>query len=87
MQPQDFKYRQFLPTIILQCMRWYLRYPISYRNLEEMMIERGVDVDHTTVYRWVQRYAPEFEKRIRWYTKVRATSWRVDETYIKIKGK
>jgi IS6 family transposase len=68
-------------------MRWYLRYPISYRNLEEMMIERGVDVDHTTVYRWVQRYAPEFEKRIRWYTRVRATSWRVDETYIKVKGK
>ncbi len=74
MQPQDFKCRQFLSTIILQCMRWYLRYHTSYRNLEEMMIERGVEVDHTTVYRWVQQYAPEFEKRIRWYTRGRAAS-------------
>jgi len=55
MKPQDFRYRQFLPTIILQCMRWYLRYPLSYRNLEEMMAERGVDVDHTTLYRWAQK--------------------------------
>jgi len=48
MKPRDFHYRHFLPEVILQCLRWYLRYPISYRNLEEMMIEIGVEVDHTT---------------------------------------
>ncbi len=67
-------------------MRWYLRYPVSYRNLKEMMEERGVEVDHTTIYRWVQRYAPEFEKRLRWYAKPLGFAWKVDETYIKIKG-
>src|SRR3546814_6284634 len=60
-----FPYTTLFRSIILQCMRWYLRYPLSYRNLEEMMEERGVDVDHTTLYRWVQKYAPELEKRIR----------------------
>jgi len=65
MKHQGFRYRQFLPTIILQSMRWYLRYPLSYRNLEEIMQERGVDVDHITLYRWGQKYASEFEKRIR----------------------
>ncbi|WP_010303112.1 IS6 family transposase [Candidatus Odyssella thessalonicensis] len=82
----DFWKRRFSGLIILQCMRWYLRYPLSYRNLKEMMEERGVDVDHTTIYRWVQRYAPEFEKRLRWYAKPLGFSWKVDETYIKIKG-
>ena len=87
MTVKEFKYRQFLPEIILQCLRWYLRYPLSYRQLEEMMEERGVNVDHTTIYRWIQHYAPEFEKRIRWYAKPLGFSWRVDETYIRIKGK
>lgn len=53
-----FKWRHFQSDIILVCVRWYLRYPLSYRNLEEMMLERGLDVDHTTIYRWVQDYAP-----------------------------
>ena len=57
----DFKNRHFTG----ECMRWYLKYPISYRNLEEMMKERGVEVDYTTIYRWVQKYAPEFYKIIR----------------------
>ena len=86
MRSKDFKWRHFVPEIILGCMRWYLRYPISYRNLEEMMIERGIEVDHTTIYRWIQHYSPEFEKRIRRYAKPLGFSWRVDETYIKIKG-
>ncbi len=81
MKHHDFRYRQFLPTIILQCMRWYLRYPLSYRNLEEMMEERGVDVDPTTLYRWVQKYAPELEKRIRWRARTFCKSWHLDETY------
>src|SRR5688500_3637536 len=60
-----FKWRHFEPEIILLCLRWYLRYSLSYRDLEEMMNERGLSVDHTTIYRWVQAYAPELEKRRR----------------------
>src|SRR5512144_2455769 len=62
-----FKRRRFPAEIILLCVRWYCRYGISYRDLEEMMAERGVAVDHVTLCRWVQRHAPELEKRVRWY--------------------
>jgi len=81
-----FKWRHFQSDIILLCVRWYLRYPLSYRNLEEMMLERGLTVDHTTVYRWVQVYGPELDKRCRPHLKPTNDSWRVDETYIKVKG-
>jgi transposase-like protein len=81
-----FKWRHFESEIILLCVRWYLRYALSYRDLEEMMLERGLSVDHTTIYRWVQRYAPEVEKRCRTHLKTTTDSWRVDETYIKVKG-
>lgn len=57
-QPKLFKYRHFEASLILLCVRWYLRYSLSYRDLEEMMAERGLSVDHTTIYRWVQHYAP-----------------------------
>jgi transposase, IS6 family len=60
-----FKWRHYESEIILLCVRWYLRYALSYRDLEEMMNERGLSLDHTTIYRWVQAYAPELEKRIR----------------------
>jgi len=80
-----FKWRHFEADIILLCVRWYLRYSLSYRDLEEMMRERGLHVDHTTIYRWVQRYAPELEKRSRPHLQACNDSWRVDETYIKIK--
>jgi transposase-like protein len=84
----DFKWRHFRGEIILSCVRWYGKYGISYRDLEEMMLERGLDVDHTTLYRWVQHYAPEMEKRLRWFWKpTMGYSWRVDETYVKVKGK
>ena len=63
----EFKWRHFAGEVILLCVRWYCRYGISYRDLEEMMGERGVGVDHTTLYRWTQRYAPELEKRSAWY--------------------
>lgn len=82
----DFKWRHFEGEIILGAVRWYCRYGISYRELQEMLAERGVHVDHTTLYRWVQRYAPEIEKRLRWAWRHPTSSWRVDETYIKIKG-
>src|SRR3954452_11928792 len=85
-RPKPFKYRHYQAEIILLCLRWYLRYSLSYRDLEEMMAERGLSVDHTTIYRWVQHYAPILEKRCR--AKLRPTndSWRVDETYVKVKG-
>ena len=82
-----FKWRHYESEIILLCVRWYLRYALSYRDLEEMMNERGLLVDHTTIYRWVQRYAPELEKRSRPYLRPTNDSYRVDETYAKIKGK
>ncbi len=80
-----FKGRHFEADIILRCVRWYLRYSLSYRDREEMMLERVLHVDHTTIYRWVQRYAPELEKRCRRHLKATTDSWRVDETYIKVK--
>jgi len=84
-EQHPFKWRHFQSEIILLCVRWYLRYPLSYRQLEEMMLERGLRVDHTTIYRWVQHYAPEIEKRCRPHLKMTTDSWRVDETYIKVK--
>ena len=80
-----FKWRHYEADIILLCVRWYLRYSLSYRDLEEMMRERGLHVDHTTIYRWVQHYAPELEKRCRPHLKATNDSWRVDETYVKVK--
>jgi transposase-like protein len=85
-EQQPFKWRHFEAEIILVCVRWYLRYALSYRNLEELMGERGLSVDHTTIYRWVQRYAPELEKRCRPHLRRTTDSWRVDETYVKVKG-
>lgn len=81
-----FRWRHFAPEVILLCVRGYCKYGISYRDLEEMMTERGITVDHTTLYRWVQRYAPELEKRALWYQNRLSFSWRVDETYIKVRG-
>src|SRR3546814_5478595 len=78
----------FTGEVILWAVRWYCRYGISYRDLEEMLSERGIDVDHTTIYRWVQRYAPEMEKRLRWFWRRGFDlSWRLDETYVKVRGK
>ncbi len=79
-----FKWRHFEPSIILLCVRWYCRFQLSYRDLEEMMRERGLEVHHSTVWRWVQAYAPEINKRIRPHLKMSGTSYRIDETYIKV---
>ena len=81
-----FKWRHFLPEVILLNVRWYCRYALSYRDLEEMMQERGIDVDHSTLNRWVLKYAPELDKRIRPHLQPTNDSWRVDETYIQVKG-
>ena len=83
----DFKGRHFEGEVVLWAVRWYCRYGVSYRDLEQMMGERGVSVDHSTIYRWVQKYAPEIEKRLRWQWRgPRSTSWRIDETYVKVRG-
>ena len=86
--PSDnpFKWRQFEPALILQCVRWYLRYALSYRDLEDMMRERGLCVDHTTICRWVQRYAPEIDKRCRPFLRRTNDSYRIDETYVRVAG-
>jgi IS6 family transposase len=86
MLSNSFKWKHFVGEIILLNVRWYLKYPLSYRNLEEMMAERGVKVDHTTIMRWVHQYSPEIEKKVRRYLRPTNDSWRVDETYIKVKG-
>ena len=80
-----FKWRHVQADIILLCVRWYLRYALSYRDLEELMRERGLHIDYTTIYRWVQQYAPELERRCRPHLKGANDSWRVDETYVKVK--
>jgi len=83
----SFKWRQFEKEIILLGVTWYLRYALSYRDLEEMMKDRGISVDHTTIFRWVVKYGPELEESARKKKKPVGNSWRMDETYIKVKGK
>ena len=77
-----FKGRQFTAEAILWAVRWYLMFPVSYRDLELMLLDRGVEVDHTTIFRWIQAYATELEKRIRPHLRMSNGSWRVDETYV-----
>ena len=82
----EFKGSDFECDVILWGVRWYVAYPISYRQLEEMMEERGVDVDHSTLNRWVVKYAPELDREFRSRMRPVGSSWRLDETYVKIKG-
>jgi len=81
-----FKWKHYQSDIILLKVRWYLRYNLSFRDLVEMMEERGLSMAHTTIMRWVHQYGPEMDKRIRRQLKKTNDSWRVDETYIKVKG-
>jgi len=82
-----FKGRHFDQEIIVLCVRWYLRYKLSFRDLAEMMAERGLSLAHTTIMRWIQCYVPEFEKRWNRFARPAGRSWRVDETYVKIRGR
>jgi transposase, IS6 family len=86
-RPAVFKWRQTEPGLILCAVRWYLRYSLSLRDVEELLEERGLKADHTTVWRWVQCYAPKLEQRLRRYLKPTNKSWRVDETYVRVKGR
>ncbi|MDY7965656.1 IS6 family transposase [Bacillus thuringiensis] len=81
-----FKWKHYQPDIIVLAVRWYLRYNLSLRDLVEMMEERGLFLAHTTIMRWVHQYGPALNERIRKHLKSTNDSWRVDETYIKIKG-
>ena len=82
-----FKGRHFEREIIVLCARWYRRFKLSLRDLVEMMAERGLALAHTTIMRWVQRFVPEFEKRWNRFARKAGRSWRVDETYVKIRGR
>src|SRR6202047_3214167 len=82
-----FKWRQFEPEMILLAVGWYLRFSLSYRDVEELLAERGLRADHVTVWRWGPRYAPELERRLRSRLNSTNDSWRVAETCIRVKGK
>jgi putative transposase len=82
----DFRGAHFEAQIILFCVRWYVAYPLSYRHLEEMMQERGVSVDHSTINRWVIKYSPQLEQAMRGHKRPIGKSWHLDETYVKVKG-
>lgn len=83
----NFKWRHFQKAIILAAVRWYCAYPMSYRHIEELMDERGIKVDHSTINRWVIKYAPDLERKFRkCRKKPTGSSWRMDETYVKVKG-
>jgi len=82
----SFKGMRFPIDVVLVCIRWYVAYPLSYRHIEELMEERGVSVDHSTINRWAIRFLPLIEKQSRKHKRQVGTSWRMDETYIKVKG-
>ena len=81
-----FKGRQYPGDVMLQAVRWYLRYPLAYEHVAELLAERGLDVDASCIWRWVQTYSPELNKRCRSHLKRTNKCYRVDETYIKVKG-
>ena len=81
-------WRRFFDAEVIElCVRWYITYRLSYRDLVEIMAERGIQVAHTTILRWVLRYVPEYEKRWNRFARPVGTSWRVDETYISVRGR
>jgi putative transposase len=82
----SFKGAHFPADIILTCVRWYVAYPLSYRHVEELMEERGVSVDHATINRWVLKYSPQLEEAFHHRKRPVGSSWRMDETYIRVKG-
>jgi putative transposase len=82
----SFKGAHFEKDIILTGIRWYVAYPLSYRQLEELMHERGVTVDHSTIHRWVLKYNPQLEAAFRHHKRPVWLSWRLDETYIRVRG-
>ena len=88
MANSEFKWKHFTPDIILWCVRWYGSTPMSYANLSDMLAERGILVNRSTIYRWFIQYGPALRKKLRRYQFIRIdSSWQLDETYVKVKGK
>ena len=85
-QDQPFKGRHFTSEVILWTLRWHLAFPVSDRDLAAMLADRGVTVDHTTLFRWMQAYAAKLEQRVRRHLRPCDGSWRVDETCIEVRG-
>ena len=86
-RPPLFWKRKFEPEVIVTCVRWYLRFCLSLRDLQELMAERGLAVHHTSIWRWVQAYAPEVHRRLRGEVKQKSSTWHMDETFVRIAGK
>ena len=86
-RPPLFWKRKFEPTVIVTCVRWYIRFCLSLRDVEELMAERGLWVDHTTIWRWTQSYGPEAYRRLRGELKRKSSTWHMDETFVRIAGK
>ena len=86
-RPQLFRKRRFEPTIIVTCVRWYFRFSLSLRDLQELMAERGLSVHHTTIWRWTQAYGPEAYSQLRGKVKRKSSTWHVDETFVRIAGR
>src|SRR5262245_27357170 len=86
-RPTLFRGRHFEPEVIVTCVRWYLRFSLSLRNVEELMRERGIIVDHTTVWRWCQTYGPVVYQRLKGNVKYKTTTWHMDETYVRVAGR
>ena len=85
-RPPLFRKRKFEPVVIVTCVRWYCRFSLSLRDLEELMAERGLSVDHVTIWRWTQTYGPEVCRRLRAEVKRKSSIWHMDETFIRIGG-
>src|SRR5918992_4286966 len=86
-RPPLFWKRKFEPTVIVTCVRWYVRFCLSLRDVEELIAERGLWVDHTTVWRWTQSYGPEVYRRLGGELKCKSSTWNMDETFVRIAGK
>jgi IS6 family transposase len=86
-RPRLFRKRKFAPEVIVTCVRWYFRFCLSLRDLEELMAERGLAVDHTTIWRWTQRYGPEVYRRLQGAVKRKSSTWHMDETFVRIAGR
>jgi transposase, IS6 family len=86
-RPPLFWKRKFEPIVIVTCVRWYLRFSLSLRDVEELMAERGLLVDHTSIWRWTQTYGPEVHRRLRGAVKQKSSTWHMDETFVRVAGR
>ena len=85
-RPPLFHKRWFEPTVIVTCVRFYLRFSLSLRDVKELMAERGLAIDHTSIWRWTQAYDPEVYRRLQGAVKRKSSTWHIDETFVRIAG-